>query len=123
MASLEMNNSITALLTDLLALKKSIASEGLVNTGGLRDSIGHIARKNFSEVRVGPSGVHHKRVTRAGIAQELRNGHLGYIFEYGAPRRGIRPRQWMAKTITLVSGKALDIAETNIDQFLREHNL
>lgn len=146
MASLEMNNSITALLSDFQAafedspqlhkqilnaqadivepaLRSSISSEGLVDTGMLRSSIGRSSRKRGTEIRIGPSGVHHRSVTRAGVAQELRNGHLGYIFEYGAPGRGIRPRRWMSKTVSRVRGKALDAAETVNDQYLKKHNL
>lgn len=146
MASLDMNNSITTLLSDILgaaedfpqlrkqiledqadivepALKASLASEGLVDTGDLRDSIGRSTRKNGTEIRIGPSGIHHRRVSRSGRIQELRNGHLGYIYEYGAPGRGIRPRKWMSKAVSRTRGKALDAAETANNQYLKKHNL
>lgn len=146
MASLEMNDSIAALLSDILgaaedfpqlrkqiledqadivepALKASLTSEGLVDTGGLRDSVGRFTRKNGTEIRIGPSGVHHRKVSRSGSVNELRNGHLGYIHEYGAPGRGIRPKKWMSKTISRMRGKALDAAEAANDQYLKKHNL
>lgn len=146
MAKLEMNNSITTLLSDVLdaadeipqlrkqileaqadivepALKASLSSEGLVDTGQLRDSIGRSTRKNGTEIRIGPSGVHHRKVSRSGRVQVLRNGHLGYIYEYGAPGRGIRPRKWMSKTISRTRGKALDAAEAANDQYLKKHNI
>ena len=146
MARLEMNNSITTLLSDILdaadeipqlrkqiladqadivepALKASLSSEGLVDTGQLRDSIGRSTRKSGTEIRIGPSGVHHRKVSRSGRVQELRNGHLGYIYEYGAPGREIRPRKWMSKTISRTRGKALDAAQAANDQYLKKHNL
>ncbi len=146
MASLEMNNSITTLMSDILgaadefpqlrkqildeqadivepALKASITSENLVDTGKLRDSIGRSTRKNGTEIRIGPSGIHRRKMSRSGRTQELRSGHLGYIYEYGAPGRGIRPRRWMSKAVSRVRGKALSAAETTTDQFLKKHNL
>ena len=146
MASLEMNNSVTTLISDLMgaaedlpelrrqilkeqvdivepALRNAITGEGLVDTGELRESIGRSTRKNGTEIRIGPSGIHHRRVSRSGRVHQLRNGHLGYIYEYGAPGRGIRPRRWMSKTVSRVKGSAIDAAETAHDQYLKKHNL
>lgn len=146
MASLEMNNSVTTLMSDLLdfandtpelrrqilkeqadivepALRNAITGEGLVDTGVLRTSIGRTTRKSGAEIRIGPSGVHHRKASRSGRVHQLRNGHLGYIYEYGAPGRGIRPRRWMSKTVSRVKGAAIDAAETAHDQYLKKHNL
>lgn len=145
MAHLEMNSSITSLIKDLAAavdgipelrkqilnaqadlvepaLRSSLTSEGLVRTGTLRDSIGRSSRKHGTEIRVGPSGVHHRYVRISGSG-EARSGQVGYVHEYGAPSRGIRPKQWMAKAVERVSDDALKAAESVHDQYLKNHNL
>ena len=105
------------------ALKQSISSEGLVESGRLRDSIKRSKRKKGIQILLGPSGVHHKYVNKAGRASALRAGHLGYIFEHGAPRRNIRGRQWLSKAVQKSQAKALDAAENVRDQYLNNHNL
>lgn len=146
MATLDLNGEILSLQSDLLqaaedipqlgkdilqqqadivepALKNSISSSGLIDTGQLRDSIGRSARKGGSEIRIGPSGERTPKVSRNGRVQRLRNGHLGYIYEYGLPGRGILPKRWMSNAIGRIQGKVLDAAETANDQFLKKHNL
>ena len=105
------------------ALKSGVTSSGLVDTGQLRDSIGRSTRKGGKEIIIGPSGERAHKVSRSGRVQRLRNGHLGYIYEYGLPGRGIQPKRWMSNTISRVRGKTLNAAETVNDQFLKKHNL
>lgn len=146
MASLEMNNSITSLLTDLEnaaedlpelsrqilkeqadivepALRSAISAEGLVDSGQLQSSIGRSTRKKGLEIRIGPSGERIPKVSRTGRVHKVRNGHLGYIYEYGAPGRGIRPRKWMSSTVSRVKAAAYGAAEAANDQHLKKHNL
>lgn len=146
MAQIDYNNSITTVLSDLErfanavpemaadmlkaqadvvepALKQGLSSDGLVQTGRLKDSIGRTTRKRGQMIYLGPTGEHHKYVTKAGRANVLRAGHLGYILEHGAPGRNIRGRNWMTKTIVKTQAKALDAAENVRDQYLSEHNL
>lgn len=105
------------------ALKQSLASEGLIKTGRLRSSIDRSVKKKGTEIRLGPAGEHHKYVSRAGRVGVLRAGHLGYILEHGAPRRNIRGRKWMSKTVLKTQGRALAAAETVRDEYLKNHNL
>lgn len=146
MAQLEYNNSITTLIQDLdsfaeaapemgkqmllaeadivePALRQAVSAEGLVRTGRLQESIGRTVRKKGTQILLGPTGEHHKYVTRSGRAGLLRAGHLGYIHEYGSPRRNIRGRKWMSKTVQKTQGQALDAAEKVRDEYLKKHNL
>lgn len=145
MAQLEMNNGINTLITDLSkaaedvpqlrkdilteqadvvepALRSAISSSGLVRTGQLRDSIGRSSRNGGSVICIGPSGVR-RRASRSGRIQDLRNGHLGYIYEYGLPGRGIRARNWMSNTVRKIRGKTLQIADAVYGRYLKKHNL
>lgn len=146
MARIEMNDSITTFIRDLEkvasnvphlckqmmsaeadvvepALRAALTAKGLVDTGKLRSSIGRSSRKNGTELLVGPSGDHHSYISRRGLADTLRSGHLGYIHEYGAPQRGIQPKFWMRTAIFKVRGKALDAAEAVHDKYLKDNNL
>lgn len=146
MATMDLNGNILTLISDLEqaaddvpqlrkeilqqqadivepALRNSITTSGLVDTGQLRDSIGRSTKKDGSEIRIGPSGERTKRVSRSGKTHRLRNGHLGYVYEYGLPGRGILPRRWMSNAISKVRGKTLDAAEAANNQFLKKRNL
>lgn len=146
MARLEMNNSITSFIRDLEraadnipqlrkrmleaeadilepALRSAITSRGLVDTGVLRDSIGRSFRKKGTELLVGPSGAHHRYISRNWTAETVRAGHVGYIHEYGAPQKGIRPKLWMKTTVLKVGGKALGAAEAEYEKYLKNNNL
>lgn len=105
------------------ALKQSLSSEGLMESGRLRDSIKRSTRKKGTQVILGPSGIHHTYVNKAGRANALRAGHLGYIFEHGAPRRNIRGRQWLSKAVQKSQADAIEAAEKVRDQYLNNHNL
>lgn len=146
MATMELNSKSFRLVDDLLkaagdvpqlqrdilrkqadivepALKSSITGAGLVDTGQLRSSIKRSSRKKGNEIRIGPSGERAKRFSRAGRIHRLRNGHLGYIYEYGLPGRGIVPKRWMSKAVASVQEKTLNAAEQETDQFLKKQNL
>lgn len=146
MAQLEYNDTISSLIQDMEsfsddisnmgaamlkaeadlvepALKQSIASEGLVRTGRLQGSIGRTVRHKGKVILLGPTGDHHRYVTRSGKAGALRAGHLGYILEHGLPRRNILGRKWMSKAVQKTQGRALDAAEKVRDEYLKKHNL
>ncbi len=107
------------------ALAKSLESEGLVNTGRTKASIGRSkAIRNGSEcVIIGPSGVHHSWINKKGLSGTLRAGHLGYILEYGLPGRNISGKKWMSKAIERTASKAVDAEEKVYNEFLDKHNL
>lgn len=143
MAQLEYNNAISELIRDLdnfaeaapeMGKQMLLAEADVVEpalrqasprglSGRLRDSIGRTVRKKGTQILLGPTGEHHKYVTRSGRAGLLRAGHLGYILEYGALRRNILGRKWMSKTVQKTQGRALDAAEKVRDEYLKKHNL
>lgn len=146
MAQLEFNETITLLIRDLdnfaeatpemgkqmllaeadvlePALRQSLSSAGLVRTGRLQKSIGRTVKNKGKIILLGPTGEHHKYVTRSGRAGLLRAGHLGYILEYGSPRRNIRGRKWLSKAVGKTQGSALTAAEKVRDEYLKKHNL
>ena len=104
------------------ALRSAVGSSGLVRSGKLRDSIRRSSRKQGTEIHVGPTGVHHRYLRISGSGKAM-SGHVGYIHEYGAPSRGIRPKKWMAGAVAGVSEKAYKAAETAHDEYMKNHNL
>jgi len=102
------------------AHKQSVQALGLVDSGRLRNSItahSKVRRRGgISEryVLVYPEGKHgdrnRRKVTKAykrskhgrtytvgGDTVEVTNNEVGFIHEFGAPRKGIPAKQWMAK--------------------------
>lgn len=104
------------------ALQSAVTVYGLVDTGKLRDSIGESKRAKGSIRMVGPKGTHHRYIPVSGDG-DARSGHIGYIFEYGFPGRGIYGRLWMSRTVKSVADKAVDAAETAHDEYMKNHNL
>lgn len=123
----QLRNDILQRQADIVepAVKQGVTAANLVDTGQLRDSIGrsHSLRGMTQTIRIGPSGARAAKVSRSGLAQRVRNGHLGYIYEYGLPGRGIAPRQWMSNAVNKVRGKAYTAAEDIADEFLKKQNL
>lgn len=105
-------------------LKRSIVDERLVRTGKLSKSIVRTEKNNT--IRLGPSGVHHlytpsgRRPNADGIA---RNGHIGYIHEFGVPHRGIPARKWMEKAVEKGKSAAYVAADKVYYSYLDKHNL
>lgn len=104
------------------ALRSAVGSAGLIRSGKLRVSIRRSSRKQGTEIHVGPSGVHHHYLRISGSGKAM-SGHVGYIHEYGAPSRGIRPKKWMSGAVAGVSAEAHKVAETAHDEYMKNHNL
>lgn len=108
-----------------LALRKSILAEDLVETARLLGSIDRNERmtgKYGFAVIVGPSGVHHHYITDTSVG-EIRSGHLGYVFEYGAPGKNIKARHWVLKAVNQCRDNALDAAEAVFNDYLEQLHL
>lgn len=93
------------------AQRRSIRALGLVDTGSLADSIkahkkvGTIDGTRKRYILVYPTG---KRTgsqspsklfkrARGGKAQPVQQNEVGFVHEFGAPRRGIPAKRWMQK--------------------------
>ena len=100
------------------AHKSAIQSDGLVDSGQLRDSIKVSAKvrrtSSARSVEIYPQG------TRA---DGTRNAEVGFIHEYGAPGRGIPAKQWMRKANEQAEDAACTAAEEVYDDYLRSKNL
>lgn len=124
------------------AQKRKIEELGLVKTGKLRDSIRAFHKRKGDEkfVSIYPYGKHgsyrrkirtktyknskHGRTyTVGGDAKETRNNELGFILEYGAPKRNIKGRQWMHLANEGAAAAAAEAAAAVYDRFLKSKNL
>lgn len=124
------------------ALKKKIEALGLVKTGSLLNSIRAFRKLRRGEViyKIYPYGKHgvrnRKAVTKVytqskhgrtytvgGDTVDVTNNEVGFIHEFGAPRRGIPAKMWMASTVE-ESADAVVAAEAAVyDQYLRSKGL
>lgn len=103
---------------------QSITSSGLVRSGVLRQSIRQ--RKRKDSIAIGPDGEHHRYTPsgkRSGANGIVTAGYVGYIHNYGIPRRGIPAREWAEKAVEKGQGPAMDAAEKVYDEFLKKQDL
>ena len=128
------------------AQKRKIQSLGLVDTGKLRDSIK--AHKKTGGERNGwqrhlliyPTGkhstYHRKEVTKeykrskhgrtytfGGDIKDVTNNDLGFIYEFGAPNRGIPAQQWMREANEECADEVAQAEYEVYDKFLKSKNL
>ena len=94
---------------------------GEVDINALHDTSFEI-EKGELVVIVGPSGVHHHYITDTSVG-EIRSGHLGYVFEYGAPGKNIKARHWVLKAVNQCRDNALDAAEAVFNDYLEQLHL
>ena len=106
-------------------IRQGVVVAGLVKTGTLRDSIGRKKMTSYGVpvIRIGPQGEHHRYVPSAGKKGIVTSGNVGYVHEYGVPRRGIRARQWLTNAVLKAKGPAYDAADKVYDEYMKQHNL
>ena len=126
--------------------KAEITAQGLVATGKLAASIKSHSKAGSAKndwqryVLVYPTGQHgtrnRRRVTKqysrskhgrtyqlGGDTKIVTNSEVGFIHEYGAPRRGIQARQWMLKA-NVKAAPQVEAAELAVyDRWLKSLNL
>lgn len=124
------------------AHKASIQAEGLIDTGVLKESIkAHKKRDNGRRyVLVYPEGPHHKynrkEVTKTyanskhgraytvgGDEKAVTANEVGFIQEFGAPKRHIRATQWMLKANEMSAGTMAAAEYAVYDDWLKSINL
>lgn len=128
------------------AQRRKILALGLVDSGKLRDSIkvvkkaGSVSNGWKRFVLVYPAGTHgsyrRRSVTKAykrsrsgrtytvgGDIRKTTNSEVGFIQEFGAPKKGIKPKQWM-KLANEESADAMVEAEFAVyDKWLKSKDL
>lgn len=128
------------------AHKKSLQSLGLVDTQKLMNSIqahSKVGKKDGVRKRyvlVYPTGKHgsrnRKKVTKTykrskhgrtytvgGDTVDVTNSEVGFIHEYGAPRKGIPAKQWMKKANEACAEQMVSAEFAVYDRWLRSKDL
>ena len=98
------------------------------DTGQLSASIaaGKVKRgRDGKRIYVYPSGTRKKTAayrSKTG-ARPVRNAEVGFILEYGAPRRGLPARQWVWKASEAAADEAVGQAKQVYEKYLKKLNL
>ena len=102
------------------AQRKQIRAKGIVATGQLEASI-----TEGKTLRLGRDGSKGLSVYPAGVRKggRTRNAEVGFIHEYGAPKRGISPKSWMRTANAEAEEPAAKAAAERYDAWLTEKGL
>lgn len=121
----KLRDAILAAEADVLepGLKASISENGLVETGTLQNSIKRRTATMAGEkvIRIGPTGTHHYYMPtgkKSGIATA---NDVGYVHEYGSPRRGIRPKEWVRKALERNKSAAYQAADNVYQKYVNKN--
>ena len=129
------------------AQKQSLRALGLVDTGKLANSITRYRRKDYRQpkdrqryVIVHPDGPHHtyqsriktktykrsksgRTYTTGGKRITVSASEVGFMHEFGAPKKGIAASQWMSKANAASAEKAVNAELEVYDRWLKSKNL
>ena len=124
------------------AHKRKLRMLNLVDTGKLADSIRAFrkVRNGIRSVVIYPYGKHgerkRKKVTKryknsqsgrtytvGGYVKEVTNNEVGFIHEFGAPKRGIPAKQWMRKANEECAPEVEQVEFEIYDRWLKSLNL
>lgn len=128
------------------AHKGKLQALGLVDTGKLVESVKAHPKAGGAEngwkrhVLIYPTGKHgeysRKKVTKAykrskhgrtydvgGDVKPVTNSEVGFIYEFGAPHRGIPAKQWMRDANEECSDAVAEAEFSVYDQYLKSKNL
>ena len=105
------------------AQKKKIRQLGLVDTEQLAESIKinkKLRGKKFGEqfITVYPKGTR-ETTGNTGATTKTTNNEVGFINEFGAPNRSIKPTQWMRQANEESAEEGLNASERVYDRFLK----
>lgn len=116
----------------ILAMRKILADMKLIDTGelsrslrvmqkiGYRYIIPYGERENAKKRRL----VRRKKGLIVGYKRgKMENNDVGFVLEFGAPRRGIPAFEWMRTALELSDDEATDAAMTLYDNWLQSKNL
>lgn len=122
------------------ALKQSISSLGIIDTKQLHDSITagqpKTDKNGVRVLYVYPRGsrkdtyvgmklrrVSIKGKRKNGTSVKMTNADVGFIMEFGAPKRGIRARHWMRSAIESFADEATQKQRAVYDEWLNSKGL
>lgn len=141
----EMLDAAAEVVTE--AQKRSLRSLGLVDTGKLANSITAYRRKDYRQpkdqqryVIVHPDGQHHtfqsrvktktykrsksgRQYTTGGKRVSVSASEVGFIHEFGAPKKGIAASQWMSRANEASAAEAVEAELAVYDRWLKSKNL
>lgn len=108
------------------AHKKTIMAKGLVKTGKLMNSIKAVSKIGGAKdgwkrhVLVSPKG---RRGNRNKVSSNVTNAEVGFIHEYGAPKRGIPAKQWMREANETCADDVVSAELAVYDHWMKNKNL
>jgi len=100
------------------AQKDAVSALGMVDTGQLKDSI----RKN-QKTGTGSMGKYLDIYPQGVRDDGVRNAEVGFIHEFGAPRKHIPASGWMKQANEQCTDEAVSAAEAVYQEYLNENNL
>lgn len=83
-------------------------------SGSIKADVVKIDKQGNHYITVRPAGTHHKNKDGKAVT----NAELGFIYEYGAPQKGIKARQWMRKANEKAAPRAVAAAERVYNEFI-----
>lgn len=101
----------------LAAMRHKLDTVGLVDTEQLKTSLAK-KKKTGKEVSV------YYEIAPYGKRNDgERNGTVGYVSEFGAPGKGIKPRPWMQPAIEEAADEIAEAEFAVYDEWLKSKNL
>lgn len=108
--------------------QQRITQLGLVSTGKLRASVTagepkRAADKGGRFVLVFPQGVHDSIRRKKGKVRTISNSALGFIHEFGAPRRNLKASKWMSSANANAAAGVIAAEERIYNDYLNKLGL
>lgn len=108
------------------ACRKKIAELGMIRTGQLLNSIKAFPKRRKNRdielvYIVYPAG--NRRKQGRGQKKATTNAEVGFILEYGLPRKHIPAKQWMRSAVETSADEVVAAEEAVYDQYLKSKGL
>lgn len=123
----------------LRAMQNSLKKLGLIDTQQLYDSLTAVQKRNKQGkiyYLIYPRGTRHdyltvgkirrvgiKRHRKSGQAIKMTNNDVGFVLEFGAPRRNKKAYQWMRTALEGCADEILAVQTRIYDEWLKSKNL
>lgn len=123
----------------LRAMQNSLKKLGLIDTQQLYDSLTAVQKRNKQGkiyYLIYPRGTRHDYLTvgkirrvgikghrKSGQAIKMTNNDVGFVLEFGAPRRNKKAYQWMRTALEGCADEILAVQTRIYDEWLKSKNL